>query len=269
MAVRDLRVPDLVYPDVVREIVAFIKRTVETAGVQGVVVGLSGGVDSSLVVTLCARALGRERVLGVLMPLSFTPSADTEDAEHLAKWLGIDAITVDIQPLSDAFSATLGLDPGDPRQRLPLANVRARIRMVLLYYFANLRHCLVAGTSDRSELLIGFFTKYGDGGTDFLPIAHLYKTQVRRLAEYLGVPKRIAHKPSSPHLYPDHLARDEIPLDYAQLDPVLVGLFDHELSPVEVSRATAVPLARVTETLRRYDATGHKRAFPPTVKRRR
>jgi NAD+ synthase len=139
--------------------------------------------------------------------------------------------------------------------------------MVLLYYFANSRNFLVAGTGDRSEILIGFFTKYGDGGTDFLPIAHLYKTQVRRLAEYLGVPRRVAYKPSSPHLYPHHLARDEIPLDYAQLDPVLVGLFDHGLAPAEVSRATAVPLPLVTETLRRYDATGHKRAFPPAVRR--
>jgi NAD+ synthase len=167
MSVRDLRVPDLVYPDAVREIVAFIKETVENAGAQGVVVGLSGGVDSSLVVTLCVRALGRERVLGVMMPLAFTPTADTEDAAYLAKWLGIDAVTVDIQPLSDAFAATLGVDPRDRRQRLPLANVRARIRMVLLYYYANSRHALVAGTGDRSEILIGFFTKYGDGGTGY------------------------------------------------------------------------------------------------------
>jgi NAD+ synthase len=267
MSVKDLRVPDLAYPEIVSEIVAFIKRTVENARAQGVVVGLSGGVDSSLVVTLCVRALGRENVLGVLLPLSFTPTADTEDAEYLAKWLGIDAPTIDIQPLSDAFSETLRVDSRDSRQRLPLANVRARIRMVILYYFANSRNYLVAGTGDRSEILIGFFTKYGDGGTDFLPISHLYKTQVRRLAEYLGVPRRIAHKPSSPHLYPDHLARDEIPLDYAQLDPVLVGLFDYALPPVEVSRATDVPLALVTEILRRYDASGHKRAFPPMVKR--
>lgn len=267
MSVKDLRVPDLIYPDAVREIVAFTRETVENAGAQGVVVGLSGGVDSSLVVTLCVRALGRERVLGVMMPLAFTPTADTDDAAYLTKWLGIDAVTVDIQPLSDAFCATLSVDPRDPRQRLPLANVRARIRMVLLYYYANSRHALVAGTGDRSEILIGFFTKYGDGGTDFLPIAHLYKTQVRRLAEYLGVPRRIAYKPSSPHLYPDHLARDELPLDYAQLDPVLVGLFDHGLSPAEVSRATAVPLDLVTETLRRHAATGHKRVVPPTVTR--
>lgn len=267
MSVRDLRVPELFYPDVVSDIVAFIKKIVENAQAQGVVIGLSGGVDSSLVVTLCVRALGRENVLGVLMPLSFTPIVDTEDAEYLAKWLGIDTITLDVQPLSDAFSETLRADPRDGRQRLPLGNVRARIRMIVLYYFANRQNHLVAGTSDRSEILIGFFTKYGDGGSDFLPISHLYKTQVRRLAEFLGVPKRIAHKPSSPHLYPDHLAKDEIPLDYAQLDPVLVGLFDHKLPPAEVSRVTSVPLALVAETLRRYDASRHKCAFPPMVKR--
>ena len=143
-----------------------------------------------------------------------------------------------------------------------MANLRSRIRMVVLYYFANLYDYLVAGTGDRSEDLIGYFTKYGDGGVDFLPISHLYKTQVRKLAEFLGVPKNIAYKPSSPQLYPGHRATDEIPLDYDRLDTVEKMLFDDKLDPVQVSAKSGVEIEVVKEVLRRYDLTGHKRVYP-------
>ena len=122
---------------------------------------------------------------------------------------------------------------------------------------------MVTGTSNRSEIMIGYFTKYGDGGVDFLPIVHLYKTQVRRLAKYLGVPQHVAYKPSSPQLYPGHKATDEIPVDYDRLDQILVGLFDRKLPAEEVSRLTGVSLGLVDETLRRLNASRHKRTSPP------
>jgi len=251
--------------EVVNEILTFIRKVVDEANASGVVVGLSGGVDSSLTAALCVRALGENRVLGILMPTSFTPKEDIEDAYELAKMLKIRARRVDIDGICKAFLNATEVSEDDPDMKMPLANLRARIRMAILYFYANAYNMLVAGTGDLSELLIGFFTKYGDGAADFLPIVHLYKTQVRKLAKYLGVPDRIAFKPSSPQLYPGHKLLDEVPIDYDQLDPVLVGLFECKLSPDEVSEKTKVPLEIVLDIKSRYEKTRHKRELPPKI----
>jgi NAD+ synthase len=260
-----LRVPALDYPKTITEITGFILSKVEEAKAGGVVVGLSGGVDSSLTAALCVRALGKEKVIGVLLPTSFTPAEDIRDAESHADQLGIRTEHVSIEAVTQCFFKSLGINPQDPGCLGPSANIRARSRMIMLYYYANRNNFLVAGTGDRSESLIGFFTKHGDGGVDFLAITHLYKTQVRALAEYLGVPRSIAYKPSSPQLYPGHKATDEIPLDYDQLDPVLVGLFDYRLPPEEVSEQAGVPLTTIMEVIRRHRISNHKRALPPML----
>lgn len=261
-----LTVPKLDFKEAAEETCSFIKKIVSGAGAGGVVVGLSGGVDSSLVATLCVRALGKDKVLGVLMPVSFTPSQDMEDARELAKWLEIRTEFVNVQPISEAFFKELAIDQKGLKQRMPMANIRARIRMIVLYYYANANNYLVVGTGDRSEDLIGFFTKYGDGGVDFLPISHLYKTHVRELAKYLGIPDKVAYKPSSPQLYPCHKATDEIPIDYEILDLILVGLFDYKLTPEQVSQITKVPIDVTKETIHRYDISKHKRAYPAMLK---
>jgi len=250
---------------VLEETLKFIRKVVEEANASGVVVGLSGGVDSSLTAALCTRALGRERVLGILMPTSFTPKEDIEDAYEMAEMLGIRIRRVDIDGICEAFLKAMGFSGESPEMKMPLANLRARIRMVILYFYANAYNMLVAGTGDLSESLIGFFTKYGDGAADFLPIAHLYKTQVRKLAEYLGIPKRIAFKPSSPQLYPGHKLLDEVPIDYDELDPVLVGLFERGLPPEQVSEETNVPLEIVLDIKSRHEKTRHKRELPPRI----
>lgn len=257
---------DLDWEATADEIVTFIKRTVTKAQADGVVVGLSGGVDSSLVATLSVKALGKEKVLGVLIPTDFTPTEDIQDATDLAKLLGIQTKYVMIKPIIDSFVTALHLDELDPNKKMTIANICSRIRMVILYYFANLHNYLVAGTGDRSEDLIGYFTKYGDGGVDFLPISHLYKIQVRKLAEFLGVPQKIAYKPSSPQLYLGHKATDEIPLDYDILDRVERMLFDEKLSPQDVADKTKVNVHVVEEVLRRYEASVHKRTYPPMVR---
>ncbi len=247
-------------------ITSFIQRIVEEAGAKGVLVGLSGGVDSSLVVALCVKALGNDKVIGLIMPEDFTPKKDIQDAEELAGSLRIKLIYAPINTIVSTFIKSLNIDTKEPYQKVPLANLRARVRMCILYYYANLYNYLVAGTGDKSEDLIGYFTKYGDGGVDFLPIAHLYKTQVRMLAEYLGVPKSIAYKPSSPQLYPGHKATDEIPLDYEQLDPVLYALFDLKLSPEEVSKLTNTSLSLIEGILRLHENSEHKRRYPKMLK---
>ena len=249
------------------EILQFIKEVVHKAHASGVVLGLSGGVDSALTATVCTRALGGEKVQGILMPTSFTPERDSADALYLAEMLGIKVTKVDIEGICEAFVRTLRIDTDDPKTRMPLANIRARIRMIIPYYYANANNYLVAGTGDRSETMIGYFTKYGDVGADFFPIRHLYKTQVRELAKHLGLPNRIADKPSSPQLYPGHRLSDELPIDYDKLDLVLVGYFDYGMSPEKIAEQTNVPPKTVKEVIDRYKRTEHKRSAAPSITR--
>jgi NAD+ synthase len=245
------------------EIIKFIQKTVSGAGAKGVVLGLSGGIDSAVVGALCVRALGKKRVVGILMPASHTPPKDTEDGRRMAKKWGIKLYDVSIDPVFDAFMASLPDVKGE--NKIAKANVKARIRMVIDYYVANSHNMVVAGTGDRSESLIGFFTKFGDGGADFFPIAHLYKTQVRKLGSRLGLPKGVVTKPSSPQLWPGHKAVDEIPVAYEKLDPVLVALFDEGLLPAAVAKKTGIDIKVVKEVVRRNRSSAHKRAFAPML----
>ncbi|MBS7618925.1 NAD(+) synthase, partial [Candidatus Bathyarchaeota archaeon] len=135
-----------------------------------------------------------------------------------------------------------------------------------LYYYANLYGFLVVGSSDKSEILIGYYTKYGDGAADLLPIAHLYKTQVRSLANWLGIPEHIAFKPSSPQLYAGHKVTDELPVDYQVLDRILVGLFEYKLEPSEIAEKLKISEDIVFNVVKRYKSTSHKRKLPPMVK---
>src|SRR2546427_12614632 len=176
-------------------------------------------------------------------------------------------MVVDIQSIVEAFRNALKASEKGETTKIPLANIRSRARMIVLYFFANLNNYLVAGTGDRSEDLIGYFTKYGDGGVDLLPISHLYKTQVRILAQHLGLPSKIVLKPSSPQLYPGHKATDEIPLDYDRLDRVLKMLFDDARSPGEVAEKTKVGIEVVDEVQRRFRSSAHKRSYPFMVRR--
>ncbi len=251
------------YPSVESEIVIFIRDFVSKSHAKGTVIGLSGGVDSSVVGALCVKALGHERVVGLLMPASFTPSADLSDAEYLVKTWGIGQYMVAIDPTVSTFLQTI---PTKGKSKIAEANVRARIRMTINYYYANLLGYVVAGTGDRSEDLIGYFTKYGDGGVDFLPIAHLYKTQVRALAKHLGLPERIVSKPSSPQLWAGHKATDEIPADYDKLDLLLHSLFDEKQSPSEAAKQAGVSLEVVNEVLKRNRESEHKRTYPAMVR---
>lgn len=262
----EINVPKIEFEKAINEIMNFIRNEVEKAGAFGVVVGLSGGIDSSLTAALCVKALGSDKVLGVIMPTNFTPMEDVEDALKLASNLGIKTKLINIDDICEAFIKALEIDSNDPKVRIPLANIRARIRMIILYFYANLYNYLVAGTSDKSEYLIGYFTKHGDGAADFFPILHLFKTQVRELASYLGLPERIVRKPSSPQLYPGHKLTDEIPVDYSIIDPILIGLFKEKLQAKDVSEKLGVPLEIVNEILYRHLKTKHKRKTPSSIK---
>jgi len=251
--------------EVINEIIEFIKNYVNNAKASGVVIGLSGGVDSSTVLALSVKALGRDKVFGLIMPLKFTPKRDVEDAISLANSFGIRYKLIQIDEIENSYKESLEITES-PDLKIPLANLRARIRMTILYFYANSMNYLVIGTGDKSELLIGYFTKYGDGGVDLLPIGHLYKTQVRQLALALGIPKHIAFKPSSPQLYPGHKATDEIPLDYDKLDLILHYLFDKSMNPNNVSKRLGIDIKIINRVIEMHVRSFHKREPPPTLR---
>ena len=205
---------------VVEEICKFIKEYVDKSNANGVIIGLSGGIDSSTVAFLCKRALGEKKVLGLIMPeKGVTREEDVEDALSIADMLGIEFKIIEINEILDALKRKLG-----EGNKIAEANLKPRIRMTINYYFANNMNRLVAGTGNKSELMIGYFTKYGDGGVDFLPIGDLYKTEVFKLAEYIGVPERIIKKKPTAGLWVNQTDEDEIGMSYEELDEILKAI---------------------------------------------
>jgi len=184
-----------------------------------VVLGLSGGLDSAVVLALCAKALGPENVLAVHMPDAITPELEQRDAKEVAKRFDVALSVINIEQIVTTFVSTTKV-----HSSLATANIKARTRMLILYAIANDEHRLVAGTSNKSELLTGYFTKYGDGASDFAPIGDLYKTQVRQLARLLDIPKRIIQKKPSANLVPGQEDEKELGIDYETLDKVLYGI---------------------------------------------
>ncbi len=205
---------------VVDEICKFIKEYIDKSNANGVIIGLSGGIDSSTVAFLCKRALGEKKVLGLIMPeKGVTREEDVEDALSIADMLGIEFKIIEINEILDALKRKLG-----EGNKIAEANLKPRIRMTINYYFANNMNRLVAGTGNKSELMIGYFTKYGDGGVDFLPIGDLYKTEVFKLAEYIGVPERIIKKKPTAGLWVNQTDEDEIGMSYEELDEILKAI---------------------------------------------
>jgi len=176
------------YPSITKKIEDFLKTQLEKSNSDGLILGLSGGIDSSVITFLCSRVL-KEKTLALVMPDSkISPKEETEDALKIIDDLGINYKLLDINLIVSEYSKYI-----EPNERA-LGNLRARVRATILYYYANSKNLLVVGSSDKSEFLIGYFTKFGDGSSDILPIVSLYKTQVREIAKFLGVPKNIIEK---------------------------------------------------------------------------
>ncbi len=202
-------------------IIAWIGEKVSEAKCKGVVFGLSGGLDSSVVGVLCKRAFP-ENTLGVIIPC-YSDEIDIAHAQAVARKFQIQTTTI---ALEGAFDSLLKLLPDeyDPAtKRLAEANVKVRLRMITLYYLANRLRYLVVGTSNRSELSVGYFTKYGDGAADILPLGNLVKSQVRQLAIYLGIPEEIIEKPPSAGLWAGQTDEGEMGITYLELDRYLIS----------------------------------------------
>ena len=206
------------YQRLADEIASWIEEQVHTACCRGVVLGLSGGVDSALSAGLAQRALGAGSVLGLILPCHSVPG-DEAHARLVIDTFGIAWDRVDLGP---AFDALIGQLP--PGEGLATANLKPRLRMTTLYYFASLNRYLVLGTSNRTELMVGYFTKYGDGGSDLLPLGGLLKHQVCALARTIGVPDAIIDKPPSGGLWAGQTDESEMGITYECLDRVIAAM---------------------------------------------
>ena len=234
----------------------FLVEEIRERKSQGVIFGLSGGIDSAVIAMLCAKFV-REKSLALIMPDSkITPVADTEDAIKIVDSSHLEYKLIDIGFIHKEYSKYIEPSP------LAFGNLGARIRSNILYYYANARNYLVLGSGDRSEFLIGYFTKYGDGAADLLPIASLYKTQIREFAKFLGVPSSIVSKPSGPRLWEGHTAEAEIGLTYEEIDSILYCTIDKNLSIEDTAKITEISISNVDKIYQMHKRSEHKRITP-------
>ncbi len=202
---------------VASQIVEWIREEVAKAGAKGVVIGVSGGLDSSVTAALCKRAFP-DKTLGLIVPCDNEPK-DAEHAGLLAEKFDIETRTID---LTKVFTDMLK-EIGETGRGIPSANLKPRLRMAALYYFANKMDYLVVGTGNKTERAIGYFTKYGDGGVDILPIGDLLKRDVKEMAKYLGIPAKIMGKAPSAGMWEGQTDEKEIGLSYAKMDEIISG----------------------------------------------
>ena len=242
-----------------RLIVNFIKDYVARIQVKGVVLGLSGGIDSSLVATLACEALGPESVLGLMLPVDAKKDANNiKDATELATSLHM---RLEMFELKDAVKAytPLSLD------KISFGNLTARLRMATWYAKANQEGLLVLGTGNKTELMLGYFTKYGDGGTDILPIGDLYKENVWDLARVLGIPDNIVRKVPSAGLWKGQTDEGEIGISYAELDSILYLKLERGMSEDDIIE-WGIEKSKVQKVIRMMNSSEHKRSPLPIAK---
>jgi NAD+ synthase len=236
------------------QIARWLREYSAEAGTDGFVVGLSGGVDSATAAALAVKAVGSTLVLAALMPCHSQP-IDALLAQQVADTFGIPTVTVN---LDDAFDALMeNLPP--TQHRLAVANVKPRLRMITLYYLAQTHNYLVLGSGNKTELMVGYATKYGDGGVDLLPLGDLYKTEVWELARDLGVPDAVVERPPSAGLWPGQTDEGELGITYRELDRVLMAM-----AAGETAQVAPFTLDRVRRLIAN---SAHKRAMPPIFER--
>jgi NAD+ synthase len=248
---------ELNLPEVEKRITRFVKEYVEKARADGIIIGLSGGVDSNTIAALSSLSIGGDRVFGLLLPERETfNQKDINDAMSVAEKFKLKTQTCDITPVLESFYSTIPIF--DQADRLCKGNIKARTRMILLYYYANKLNRIVCGSSDKSETMMGYFTKWGDVAADISPIMDLYKTQVRKLAEHLGIPAELAAKPATPALWPNQFAETELGIQYETLDLILFGL-EHFMDTEEIAEQLKLDNSVVEKIKMKWLSAEHKR----------
>ncbi|MGA2110813.1 MAG: NAD+ synthase [Anaerolineales bacterium] len=241
-------------------LVSFLCQEIERTGLDGAVVGVSGGVDSSLSCFLCAQALGPQKVLAVLMPYRTSSPDSLRDAEEIVRLSGVRGLTVEITPMVEALLAKF--PEADQRRR---GNIMARARMIVLYDQSAAQGKIVVGTGNKTEILLGYTTLYGDSACGLNPIGDLYKNQVRQLARAVGVPDHIVAKAPTADLWQGQTDEGELGFTYDQVDQLLYLLVDERYSPAECVEA-GFDRAFVGKVVERVRQSQFKRVPAPIAK---
>lgn len=240
----------------------FIEEKLQEAGAECAVVGLSGGIDSSVCTLLARRASGNKKFVSVFMPEETTPERDRGDVKNLEKKFGFEVNRLNIDDIVNQFKEMFS-----DVDELSLANVKARVRMTVLYAVANERNGLVVGTGNLSEWLLGYFTKHGDGAADIEPIIHLYKTELRVLARELKIPPSIVEKPPSAGLWEGQTDEEELGASYGEIDEILYCMHELDYSRTKTKKELELNKEMVDHVYELVDRTRHKRIHPPGLDR--
>jgi len=235
----------------------FIKTYVKNSSCKGVVIGLSGGVDSAVTAVLCKEALGEKNIKCIFLPDDTTTKIDYKHYELIVKNFNLFSKKIEISDIIKDFSSKSVLKP----DKFALANIKARTRMIFIYEYANITNNLVCGTSNKSEILVGYFTKYGDGGVDIMPIGDVYKTQVYQIARFLKIPKEIINKPPTAGLWKDQSDEKELKLSYSKLDLILAGL-ERKMELKDIADFVNVKIKEVERIKNMRIISEHKRRAP-------
>jgi NAD+ synthase len=240
------------YRNVTDKITNFISYQVKSRQKKGVVIGLSGGIDSSVCLVLAEKAIGNKRTYGLFLPeKGIAPEMDIHNVRYLARSFKIKYKEIQINKGKRILLTSLR------KERLASGNFSARLRMALLYYYAATNNLLVLGTADKSELMLGYFTKFGDSGADIFPIGELYKSQVKVLAIHLQLPENIIKQKSSPRFWKGQLAEKEIGLPYSEIDRILESYQRHDLQNCGISKRK---IKKITEMIKKNQ---HKKEEMP------
>jgi len=234
----------------VQQICTLIKDACIKSGASGYVVGISGGIDSAVVAALITRAIGAKHIIGLFLPSATTPKGDYDDVDVLSTWLGISTQMFSLEPVLAGYKEIL---TGDERA---WGNLMSRVRMNILYLYANENRLLVSGTSNKTEWYTGYFTKYGDNAADIQPIIHLFKDEVYVLAEYLQIPSIFIEKEPSAGLYEGQTDEADLQMTYTVLDAAFRSLEKQDWVPENEEEVRALEL---------HNAASHKRTFPPHI----
>ena len=241
-------------------IVDFITEVLNQSGLSKLIIGLSGGIDSALSATLAVKAIGKENVIGVMLPYKDSSQASFDDAKTLAEFLGINYYKVDITPMVDAYFSTTGMDANSLRK----GNYMARMRMIVLYDFSAKYQALVVGTGNKSELLTGYCTQYGDSACAFEPLGHLYKSEVWNMARMLNVPEIIIDKKPTADLWSNQTDEQEMGITYPQLDKTLYYKYELGLADEQVLKQ-GITERELSLVEKLYNKSKFKRVMPPML----
>jgi NAD+ synthase len=256
----DLRLSESELEATRERIVSFIRDVVDDAGAEGAVLGLSGGIDSTLTAHLAVEALGEDGLHGLTMPSAVNDADVMSDAERVARDLGVEYDVIEIQPIAESFFDAV---PEAAEDRMATGNVYVRTRAVCNYFVANAEDRVVLGTGNRAEAMTGYYTKYGDQAVDCNPIGNLYKQQVRQLAAHVGVPRDLVMQEPTAGMWEGQTDADELGLDYDVVDAIVAVHVDGGLSRAATVRELDVPAEAVDRVVELHERSAHKRSMPP------